>query len=223
MIVDGRELKTRNRYFNMRSAKISSSYNGCSTSREKKALWRKRNAQIDNLLGQAANKVRDWLVANDVCTLVVGYNAGWKSDGGLDKWRKTTKQSFVHIPHARLVSRLRDKCAEVGVRCIVVEESYTSKASLVDGDFLPAFGVDEMPEGGWSFSGSRVSRGLYRSSVSFLPRDKSRRGVVLSADVNGAGNVVRKVFPSAFSGVSDWRFLMCPERVCLGLVPVLGA
>lgn len=231
LIVDGRELKSRNRYFNMRNAKISAGYKGCSTSREKKMLWQKRHAQVDNLLGQAANKVCDWLVANQICCLVIGYNRGWKADGGLDTWDKATKQSFVHIPHALLISKLRDKCAEVGIRCVTTEESYTSKASLVDGDRLPTYGVvpEVLPDGcysgvknkslHYSFSGSRVSRGLYRSRETFLPKDKERRGLVLSADVNGAGNICRKVFPSAFEGVDDWRFLLSPERVRLGVGP----
>ncbi|WP_375341947.1 hypothetical protein [Okeania sp. SIO3B5] len=40
------------------------------------------------------------------------------------------------------------------------EESYTSKASFIDGDFLPTFG--EKPVG-WKASGKRVKRGMYQT------------------------------------------------------------
>lgn len=217
LIVDGRTIKSTNRYYNMMNAKITSRYVGCSTSKKKKSLWAKRDTQMRNLLGQAANRVVKWLVENNICLLVVGYNKGWKADGSLARWRKDTKQSFVHIPHGRFVSYLRDKCAEAGIRLVLTEESYTSKASLVDGDYIPTYGVDDEMEGGFAFSGSRVSRGLYRSGETFLDNAPvsecgKRLGVVLNADVNGAGNILRKVVPSAFGGVSDWRFLLCPSR-----------
>jgi putative transposase len=59
------------------------------------------------------------------------------------------------------------------------EESYTSKASFIDRDFLPTFG--EKPEG-WKESGKRVKRGLYRTA----------QGYLINADCNGAANMGRK-------------------------------
>jgi hypothetical protein len=63
---------------------------------------------------------------------------------------------------------------------LITEESYTSWASLLDGDFLPTF--REKPESRKP-SGARVKRGLYKTAVGWLT----------NADGNGAANVIRKV------------------------------
>jgi putative transposase len=79
------------------------------------------------------------------------------------------------------------KAELVGITVTVTEESYTSKASLLDLDPLP---VRDPNNGGekHTFSGKRVKRGLYRASD----------GRKLNADINGAGNIIRKVAPDAF-------------------------
>jgi hypothetical protein len=63
---------------------------------------------------------------------------------------------------------------------LITEESYTSWALLLDGDFLPTFGAK--PESRKP-SGARVKRGLCRTAVGWL----------INADCNGAANVIRKV------------------------------
>lgn len=73
------------------------------------------------------------------------------------------------------------------------EESYTSKASLVDGDKIPVVGDQEKP----SFSGKRVSGRLYCTKEQML----------INADLNGAGNILRKAYPTAFEGITDYHFL----------------
>lgn len=64
------------------------------------------------------------------------------------------------------------------------EKSYTSLASLADGDAIPTYG--EEPEA-FSFSGKRDGR-------NYMLGD--------GADVNGAGNIARKEYPEAFGGTS---------------------
>lgn len=58
------------------------------------------------------------------------------------------------------------------------EESYTSKASFLDGDDIPVYSEVENPK----FSGRRIKRGLY----------KSGNGQLINADVNGSYNILRK-------------------------------
>jgi putative transposase len=65
------------------------------------------------------------------------------------------------------------------------EESYTSKASFLDHDELPVYGENDPKK---PFSGKRIKRGLYRS----------KNGTLINADVNGAANIMRKVFEKAF-------------------------
>ena len=100
---------------------------------------------------------------------------------------KRTNQNFCQIPHARFIQMLSYKAELVGITVKITEESYTSKASLLDLDLLPVRKSDD--ETKYTFSGKRVKRGLYRVSD----------GRKINADINGAGNIIRKVAPDAFS------------------------
>ena len=95
----------------------------------------------------------------------------------------------------------------------LTEESYTSKASLLDLDPLPVWNPDEKTE--HIFSGKRVKRGLYRASD----------GREMNADINGAGNTIRKVSPDAFGqravedGKAGARHSLVVHPVRLVVVP----
>ncbi len=91
-----------------------------------------------------------------------------------------TNQKFIQIPTSRLKDRIAQLCKQYGIFFQETEESYTSRASFLDGDILPVFGFK--PEG-WKPSGNRINRGLYRTKL----------GMLLNADANGACNIIRKV------------------------------
>ncbi|HEX6483715.1 MAG TPA: hypothetical protein VF043_33125 [Ktedonobacteraceae bacterium] len=101
--------------------------------------------------------------------------------------RPVDDNSFDCNPHARFIAMLTYKAELVGITVKVTEESYTSKASLLDLDPLPVRDQNNGNEK-HTFSGKRVKRGLYRASD----------GRKLNADINGAGNIIRKVAPDAF-------------------------
>jgi putative transposase len=67
-----------------------------------------------------------------------------------------------------------------------MEESYTSKASFLDGDEIPVY--DPKRKDKPVFSGKRIKRGLYRASD----------GRLINADVQGSYNMIKKVAPKAF-------------------------
>ena len=96
------------------------------------------------------------------------------------------------------------KAVMAGIAVVYQEESYTSKASFVDGDCIPVYGKNDHNA---VFSGTRIKRGLY----------KCRNGEVINADLNGAANILRKAFPYAWnhracmSVFSDFSFLKNPE------------
>jgi transposase len=82
---------------------------------------------------------------------------------------------------------LEYKARLVGVKVIVQEESYTSKSNFLNLDPIPVYGhtgADDM-----IFSGKRIKRGLYKTSV----------GQLINSDVNGSYNILRKAIPNAFS------------------------
>jgi putative transposase len=83
---------------------------------------------------------------------------------------------------------LEYKLAAYGIRFVTTEESYTSKADFLALDPIPEYREDDKTE--HSFSGKRIKRGLYRHYD----------GTVTNADINGAANILRKVFPK----VTQW-------------------
>ena len=107
---------------------------------------------------------------------------------------RTNNQNFVQLPLETLRFMITYKAQSVGIMVHDQEESYTSKASLVDNDYIPTYGVDDDMA---DFSGKRIKRGLYRCSD----------GTIINADLNGAGNILRKKLPDAFKGVTDFSFL----------------
>ena len=128
-------------------------------------------------------------------TLVLGENRFWKQHSGIGR---QNNQKFVSMPVARLRQMLVYKAEAAGIRVVVQEESYTSKADITAMDYIPVYGMDDIKA---DFSGSRISRGLYRCAD----------GLVINADCNGAANILRKAFPDAWEGQSDWSFLASPE------------
>jgi putative transposase len=80
---------------------------------------------------------------------------------------------------------LEYKAKLAGIHFIVEEESYTSRASFLDGDLIPTY--DPQQEGTYAFSGKRVKRWLYQA----------KDGRTLNADVNGSANILRKALPNA--------------------------
>ncbi len=154
LLVNGRPLKSINQFFNKRLSKAQSK-EAC---RQIKERNRKRNNRIDNYLHTASRRVINWCIANDITTLVIGNNQGWKQS---IKIGKRNNQQFTKIPHSKLINMLIYKGELAGIQVIVTEESYTSKASALDGDTLPKY----KPNSKHTFSGRRTNRGLYKAST----------------------------------------------------------
>ena len=184
MLVNGRPLKSINQFYNKRKAKLQSQLKGNrQTSSRIRHLTRCRHQKVDNYLHHASRLVVDFLSAKRMGTLVIGKNAQWKTEIDLGK---QTNQNFVSIPHARLIEMLEYKARLVGIEVIVQEESYSSRASFLGLDSIPVYGkTDKDPV----FTGKRIKRGLYKTSV----------GQLINSDVNGSYNILRKAIPNAFS------------------------
>ena len=164
-------------------------------------LTENRNRTIRDAINKAARKVINHCLENNIGTIVFGWNKGQKDSANMGA---KTNQKFVQIPTGRLKDRIAQLCEQYGLKFVETEESYTSKASFVDLDILPKFG--EKPEG-WTSSGKRIKRGLYRSN----------QGWLINADANGAANIGRKVaimLGLYLSGISRGTLSM-PLRVPL--------
>jgi putative transposase len=127
------------------------------TSRRRERITTKRTRRIDHYLHTASRRIIDLLVAEGVGTLCIGKNPLWKQEAHMGK---RNNQNFVSVPHARFIQMLTYKAELVGIQVRITEESYTSKASFLDGDPLPVYGAEDIP----AVSGKRVKRGLYRAA-----------------------------------------------------------
>ena len=180
-IIDGRKLKSINQWFNKENARLQSikdkqHYGKKSTNRQK-AIARDRNNKVNDYMNKAARKVIDYCIANDIGTLIVGYNETFQHSSHIGK---RNNQNFVNIPYGQLRSKLEYLCRLNGIIFVKQEESYTSKSSFWDQDDIPVYNADNPRE--YQFSGKRVHRGQY----------KTASGKTINADVNGALNIMRK-------------------------------
>jgi putative transposase len=184
-LVNGRPLKDLNHYYNQQRTRHQKQLAKAKrfTSNSLDRITTKRNRRVNAYLHTASRRITDLLVQEGIGTLVIGLNKGWKQEVELGR---RNNQNFVQIPHTRFIHLLRYKAQLVGIRVLVREESYTSKASFLDLDNIPTYDPKrtERPR----FSGKRETRGLYRAS-------DGRR---IHADVNGSYNTLRKQCPNAF-------------------------
>ena len=184
ILFKGEYIKSINQYFNKEKAwRVSVMSKGDATSTR---VWSKK---LDQLSAYRTNYIRDcfhkmsrllmkWCKSHEVGYLVLGSNKFWKQEVDIDK---RNNQNFVSIPFEILKSMIELKSNEYGITVIRQEESYTSKASFIDLDFIPVYN-EEKPDKKYHFSGRRIHRGLY----------KSADGTLINADINGAANILRK-------------------------------
>ena len=180
-IIDGRRLKSINQWFNKENARLQSikdkQHFGKKTTNRQKSIARDRNNKVNDYMNKAARIIIDYCIANDIGTLIAGYNVTFQRNSHIGK---QNNQSFVNIPYGHLRDKLSYLCELNGIAYVEQEESYTSKASFWDKDDIPVYNNDNPKE--YAFSGNRIQRGLYKTSC----------GKLLNADVNGALNIMRK-------------------------------
>jgi IS605 OrfB family transposase len=137
-----------------------------------------RDNKTTDYLHKASRYIVNQLVSRRITDLIIGQNKKWKQ--GTNLGRKIN-QIFVSIPFNKFIDMLTYKCALKGISVYIIDESYTSKASFLDRDFIPDYKPADLVKN--KFSGSRKCRGLYKS-----------KDFTLNADVNGSLNIMRKFF-----------------------------
>jgi IS605 OrfB family transposase len=177
-IVDGRHIKSMNRWYNKQVSTIKENKPQGFWSNKLATITEKRNRQMRDGINKAARIVINHCLKNDIGTVIFGWNKRNKDSINIGK---KNNSEFVPIPTARLKDRIAQMCEQYGIQFLETEESYTSKASFLDGDYLPKIG--EKPQD-WKPSGRRTKRGLYRVGYGQW---------YINADCNGAANILRKV------------------------------
>ncbi len=177
LIIDGKKLRSMNQGYCRLVAKYKQGKSEFFWDSNLDRIQRKRNNQMRDAINKAARFIVNRCLSDGIGNLIVGWNEGQKASSGMGK---RNNQNFVPIPTGRLIERLKELCQEYGIVLTVTEEANTSKASFLDGDSLPKHGEKPI---GWSPSGKRVNRGLYRT----------KKGRLINADCNGAANIIKKV------------------------------
>ena len=188
VIISGRKLKSINKYYNKQMShyrEIAKRMNNLDYTNRMNKLTIKRNNMITDLIHKASKSIISYTLSCDANTIVIGNNKDWKRNSSMSK---KVNQSFVGIPHQILINQIIYKAENVGIKTIITEESYTSGTSFLD---------NELPIKQNYNKSRRIHRGLFKSNL----------GKLINADVNGSLQIMKKVFPNAFShGIEDYGF-----------------
>jgi len=172
-IIEGRGLKSFNRWWNKEKAKLQGIYDKQGIKMGKKMAWllRKRKNVVNNFMNQAVSYIVKYCLKNRIGNIVIGELKEIKNGMNLSR---VNNQNFQYIPYGLFKQKLRAKCEFYGINYIEVDEAYTSKC-----DALALEPIEHHD----NYKGKRVKRGLFQSST----------GKLINADVNGAINILRKV------------------------------
>lgn len=179
-VINGKGLKSINKYYNKQMSyyrSISKKVNNKDYTNRLARITEKRNLKVNDCLHKASRRIIDYAIENNYNTIVIGNNKNWKQKSPLSK---VVNQSFIGLPHAKLIVLLQYKAQDVGINVVLTEESYTSGTSFLDNELPVKVNYNKK---------RRVSRGLFISN----------KGIKINADVNGAYQILRKVFPKVSS------------------------
>jgi len=138
-------------------------------------LTKKRNNKINAQFHKISRRIINYCVDNNLGTIIIGYNLFWKQKINLGR---INNQKFVQLPYFKLIFQIQYKSILVGIDVILEKESYTSKCSFLDNESIQKHK---------NYAGKRISRGLFRS----------KKGIIINADVNAGYNIFKKVIPNA--------------------------
>lgn len=197
-LIKGGAVKSMNQNFNKERARLLSEVTkGSDSTHSKKetkrlhTLSRRRETHLRDFFYKTAWYLVRYAKRQQVEVIVAGHNEDQKQNICIGR---QNNQNFVSIPFCRFLDILRYTAAKAGIPVVLREESYTSKASLLDLDAIPAYKKGDTIN--HTFSGKRVHRGLYKTNSGFF----------INADINGAGNILRKEYPYAYDG-QDMKYL----------------
>lgn len=201
LIISGRNIKAVNQFYNKQIAKLNQYHaqnQQCFITKGTKQGLKKlyyfsqaqqrltdwRNAKIRSFCHQASKRIIDYALSNDINTIIIGKNKNQKRSINLGK---KTNQNFVGIPHVQMINLIKYKANLQGITVVMTNESYTSQTSFLDNEQpIRQNGNVQRQKKGLVPVVRRIKRGLF----------KTNQNVLINADVNGALQIIRKVFPN---------------------------
>lgn len=169
-IVNGRVLKSINQFYNKMLSRLKILIFPEYTSNRTKKLTYKRNNRVTDYLHKTSRFIVNYCVETKINVIIIGHNTWWKNEVNIGQ---ANNQTFVQIPHTKLIEQITYKAEEVNIQMITNEEWHTSKCSFLD---------DEPVCHQSKYLGRRIKRGLF----------KSAKGILINSDVQGALNIAKK-------------------------------
>jgi len=202
IIIKGKDIKSINQYYNKQLAHYRSVENKKSNFQDTKRIQRlhlKRHNKINAIFHRISRFLIDYCVENNLGTIIIGYNHGWKQNINIGK---KNNQKFVQIPFLRLINQVKYKSELIGITVITINESHTSKCSFLDNEEIRHHK---------KYIGKRISRGLFRTS----------NGTLINADVNAGYNIMKKVFPNSVKVDGIEAFGLMPQVIYQNIIDTI--
>ena len=172
-ILDGKELKSKIAYVNSRMSKLQS--------KEMKKIKGSKKFKLTKKMKKLYNYWRNYAwtyihkcssrtikiaLENNCSTIVIG-------DFKSIKRNKKHMKYFVTIPYITLINQIKYKAKKVGIKVVMINESYTSGCSCIDD---------------YEISKKCYNKKRRKKRGNFI----TNNGFNINADVNGAYNILRK-------------------------------
>ena len=191
-IINGKVIKSLNRWYNKKKARLMSYVGDNGTSRRIRRISLYRNCWIDDKMHKISKYIVNFCVSNNIGRIIIGLNKEWKQEINIGR---RNNQHFVSIPHSKLIDKIMYKAKLLGIEVVTQEESYTSK--------IDHLAFEEMKYQD-NYLGKRKRRGLFQSSI----------GKLINADINGAIGIARKVVgDSCINTIVSSGFAFNPIRL----------
>lgn len=191
-IINGKVIKSLNRWYNKKKARLMSYVSDKGTSMKIRRISLYRNCWIDDKMHKISKYIVNFCVSNNIGRIIIGLNKEWKQEINIGR---RNNQHFVSIPHSKLIDKIMYKAKLLGIEVVTHEESYTSK--------IDHLAFEEMKYQD-NYLGKRKRRGLFQSSI----------GKLINADINGAIGIARKVVgDSCINTIVSSGFAFNPIRL----------
>lgn len=178
IVIKGGIIKSINQYYNKIRKKymsIKDKQNYSHWTNQLKKLDLNRYNKLENCFHHISKKLVKYWIDNNIGTVVIGYNHGWKQKSNMGK---RNNQNFVSIPFWQFIKKVMYKAYLVGIEVYLISESHTPKCRFLDNESI---------EHHDKYKGRRIYRGLFRASS----------GRIINADVNAAYNIMKKAISNA--------------------------
>ena len=123
IVIKGGILKSINQFYNKETARLQSIYarQGIKFGTKMSKLNFNRNNRIKDQIHKISRYIIDYCVSNNIGTIVIGRNKGWKQNINIGK---RNNQNFVTIPFHTLIQMIQYKAEEQSIEVKLQEEAH---------------------------------------------------------------------------------------------------